>query len=88
MNRKKRIESLLLKNFINWKFTVIDNSAQHSGHNNFDGTQETHFCIVIKKILVVLTKKPEEFERKCVVCFLLTRFYTQRLPSKEYRTCH
>ena len=49
MNRKKRIESLLLKNFINWKFTVIDNSAQHSGHNNFDGTQETHFCIVIKK---------------------------------------
>ena len=49
MNRKKRIESLLLKNFINWKFTVIDNSAQHSGHNNFYGTQETHFCIVIKK---------------------------------------
>ena len=49
MNRKKRIESLLLKNFINWKFTVIDNSAQHSGHNNFNGTQETHFCIVIKK---------------------------------------
>jgi len=49
MNRKKRIESILLKNFINWKFTVIDNSAQHSGHNNFDGTQETHFCIVIKK---------------------------------------
>ena len=47
MNRKKRIESLLLKNFINWKFTVIDNSAQHSGHNNFDGTQETHFCIGI-----------------------------------------
>ena len=49
MNRKKRIESILLKNFINWKFTVIDNSAQHSGHNNFDGAQETHFCIVIRK---------------------------------------
>ena len=49
MNRKKRIETILLKNFINWKFTVIDNSAQHIGHNNFDGTQETHFCIVIKK---------------------------------------
>ena len=49
MNRKKRIETILLKNFIDWKFTVIDNSAQHSGHNNFDGTQETHFCIVIKK---------------------------------------
>ena len=49
MKRKKRIESILLKNFINWKFTVIDNSAQHIGHNNFDGTQETHFCIFIKK---------------------------------------
>ena len=49
MSRKKRIESILSKNFINWKFTVIDNSAQHSGHNNFDGAQETHFCIVIKK---------------------------------------
>ena len=49
MNRKKRIETILSRNFINWKFTVIDNSAQHSGHNNFDGTQETHFCIVIKK---------------------------------------
>ena len=49
MNRKKRIETILLKNFINWNFTVIDNSAQHSGHNNFTGTQETHFCIIIKK---------------------------------------
>ena len=49
MNRKKRIETILLKNFINWKFTVIDNSAQHIGHNDFDGTQATHFCIVIKK---------------------------------------
>jgi len=48
MSRKKRIENMLSKNFINWKFTVIDNSAQHSGHNNFDGFQETHFCIVIK----------------------------------------
>ena len=49
MSRKKRIESILSKNFINWQFTVIDNSAKHIGHNNFDGTQETHFCIVIKK---------------------------------------
>ena len=49
MNRKKRIENILSRNFINWKFKVIDNSAQHSGHNNFNGTQGTHFCIVIKK---------------------------------------
>ena len=51
MNRKKRIETILLKNFINWKFTVIDNSAKHIGHNNFNGFEETHFCIFIKKPL-------------------------------------
>ena len=49
MNRKKRIESILKKNLIDFKFTVIDNSSKHKGHNDFDGAQETHFCIVIKK---------------------------------------
>ena len=49
MNRKKRIESILKKNLNDYKFSVIDNSSQHKGHNNFDGAQETHFCIVIRK---------------------------------------
>ena len=57
MNRKKRIESILSKNFINWRFKVIDNSTEHIGHNNFDGTQETHFCIIIKKPLSTFDNK-------------------------------
>ena len=45
MNRKKRIETILINNFIEWKIKVIDNSEEHIGHNNFDGKQETHFKI-------------------------------------------
>jgi len=49
MNRKKRIETILLNNFNDWTFQVSDNSNLHNGHGNFDGTQESHFCIVIRK---------------------------------------
>lgn len=48
MNRKKRIETILNKNFKYYKIEVIDNSHQHIGHNKFDGTEESHFCVVIK----------------------------------------
>ena len=30
---------------------VIDNSKEHSGHNNFDGSQESHFIIYFKNKL-------------------------------------
>ena len=49
MNRKKRIEHILLNNFKDWKIQVIDDSIKHRGHNNFDGSNETHFQIIIKK---------------------------------------
>tara|TARA_B110000008_G_C16900224_1_gene536443 strand:- start:438 stop:695 length:258 start_codon:yes stop_codon:yes gene_type:complete len=48
MNRKNRIESILLNNFKKWKIEVIDNSADHAGHNNFDGSNETHFKLILK----------------------------------------
>ena len=48
MNRKKRIETILNKNFRYWKIEVIDSSHQHKGHNKFDGTEESHFCVVVK----------------------------------------
>lgn len=59
MNRKKRIESILSKNFINWTFTVIDNSLQHIGHNNFTGNEESHFCVTLKKPLNSMEKRIE-----------------------------
>ena len=47
MNRKKRIEFILLKNFSEWKFKVNDISILHKGHNDFDGNHETHFSIIL-----------------------------------------
>ena len=47
MKRKKRIETILSKNFSGWKIKVIDISMLHKGHNNFDGNQETHFSIIL-----------------------------------------
>ena len=47
MNRKKKIESLLKKNFLGWKAVVNDISIFHKGHNNFDGNNETHFSIIL-----------------------------------------
>ena len=45
MNRKQRISNLFDKNFKNFVFEIIDNSHLHSGHNNFDGKNETHILI-------------------------------------------
>ena len=47
MERKKRIETILLKSFYGWKIEVNDISAMHKGHNNFNGNQESHFSIIL-----------------------------------------
>ena len=47
MNRKKKIELILKKNFLGWKTVVNDISILHKGHNNFDGNNETHFSIIL-----------------------------------------
>ena len=49
MNRKNRIENLLKKTFKNLEFKIYDNSNEHVGHNNFDGTEESHFKLIIRK---------------------------------------
>ena len=48
MNRKKKIELILKKNFNEWNYDVIDISTDHIGHNNFDGKNESHFKIILK----------------------------------------
>ena len=50
MNRKNRIENLLKNTLIDFQFEIFDNSKEHIGHNNFDGTEESHFRLIIKKI--------------------------------------
>ena len=47
MNRKKRIESVLLKNFLGWIVEVRDISNLHKGHSDFDGNNESHFSIIL-----------------------------------------
>lgn len=49
MNRKNRIETILKNELINCDFKVVDNSKEHIGHNNFNGKQESHFCLIIKR---------------------------------------
>ena len=49
MNRTKRIKNILQKYFNDHAIIVRDNSHLHKGHNNFDGNNETHILVKIKK---------------------------------------
>jgi len=49
MNRTKRIQDIIEKNFDEFSIVVIDDSLAHKGHNNFDGKEETHIIIELKK---------------------------------------
>jgi len=49
MNRTKRIKKILEKYFNDYTIFVKDNSYLHKGHNNFDGNDETHILVQLKK---------------------------------------
>ena len=49
MNRIERIKKILNQKFKPTHLILHDNSLNHKGHNNFDGSQESHFCININK---------------------------------------
>ena len=49
MNRTKRIKDIIEKNFIEFNVLVTDDSLAHKGHNNFDGHEETHIIVELKK---------------------------------------
>tara|TARA_B100001250_G_C19487648_1_gene651578 strand:+ start:462 stop:719 length:258 start_codon:yes stop_codon:yes gene_type:complete len=48
MNRKRRIEHILIKEFPDFGIKVNDNSKSHSGHGDFDGNNETHINVILK----------------------------------------
>ena len=48
MNRKKRISQILQKDLKDFDIRVEDKSYLHKGHNNFDGSGETHILIELK----------------------------------------
>ena len=47
MNRKFKIEKILIDNFEPYFFLVKDVSEEHRGHQNFRENVESHFEIVI-----------------------------------------
>ena len=49
MNRKQRINNLLLNHLTEFSIEILDNSHLHTNHNNFDGTGETHIKIILEK---------------------------------------
>ena len=49
MNRTKRIKDIIEKNFNDFSISVADDSLAHKGHNNFNGKEETHIIIELKK---------------------------------------
>ena len=49
MNRTKRIQDIIEKNFNEFNISVSDDSLAHKGHNNFNGKEETHIIIELKK---------------------------------------
>ena len=83
MNRKKRIEKILKKNLIKWSIIDIrDNSYEHAGHNQFDGSQESHFQIFIKpKINIKINRI--EIHRK--INEILKKEFSIGLHSLEIR---
>ena len=47
MNRKFKIEKILVENFEPYFFLVKDVSEEHRGHQNFRENVESHFEIII-----------------------------------------
>ena len=82
MNRKKRISDILSNYFAESKIEVIDNSIEHSGHNNFDGSQESHFQISIERKFIKFSSRLE-LHRK--INFLLKDEFNDGLHALEIK---
>ncbi len=49
MNRKERINNLLVNQLKEFSIEIIDNSYLHKGHGDFNGKMETHIKIILTK---------------------------------------
>ena len=82
MNRKKRIVNIITSNFKGWQVNVIDNSIEHSGHGDFDGSQESHFLVSLKADIKIFEKKLE-IHRK--INHLLSEEFKKGLHALEIK---
>ena len=82
MNRTKRIQNILKKNFNETTTIVKDNSILHKGHNDFDGIGETHIFVQINKNSKLKLSRLE-IHRK--INFLLREEFESGLHSLEIK---
>ncbi len=82
MKRKQRINKILSENFREFSINIIDNSNLHVGHNNFDGSNETHLKILLK------SKIPQNINRLIIhrkINELLKKEFLNGLHSLEIK---
>ena len=82
MNRKQRINKILINKYQEFTLQVIDNSHLHLGHNNFDGNNETHLKIILKSNN---SKKINRLEIHRTINELLKNEYKDGLHSLEIK---
>tara|TARA_B100000575_G_C22664203_1_gene405936 strand:- start:260 stop:514 length:255 start_codon:yes stop_codon:yes gene_type:complete len=82
MNRKHRIKNLLEDNFGEFSVEIVDNSHLHSGHNNFDGSNETHIMI---KLLNQSSKNINRLDIHRKINKLLNNEFKMGLHSLEIK---
>ena len=82
MNRTKRIESILKKNFLKFGINVIDNSRSHKDHNNFNGNNETHIIVELRKNLGSKVNRLEVHKK---INYLLKQEFEKGLHSLQIK---
>ena len=82
MKRKQRILKKIEKELINFSTEIIDNSYLHSGHNNFDGSNETHIMI---KLLNQSSKNINRLDIHRKINKLLNNEFKMGLHSLEIK---
>ncbi|MBD1147522.1 BolA/IbaG family iron-sulfur metabolism protein [Pelagibacterales bacterium SAG-MED31] len=82
MNRTKRIKNILEKHFNDISIEVTDNSSLHKGHNNFDGTGQSHIFIQLTKNTSLKLNRLEVHRK---INFLLSKEFEKGLHSLEIK---
>ncbi len=82
MNRTKRIQNILEKYFHDNTIIVRDNSYLHKGHNNFDGNNETHILVQLKKSSKIELNRLEIHKK---INTLLSKEFDSGLHSLEIK---
>ena len=59
ITRSISLKNIIKKNFNDFNISVIDESLAHKDHNNFDGKEETHIIIELKKKINLDIKRLE-----------------------------